>query len=207
MASDEQEPLQTKGNPDAIRWIEELQGGVRVEHNSQRLFETYYGWVHSFFVRRKFSPDRAEDLAQDTFFRVFQKIDSFRFEGTFESWLFAIAANRLRREKRYRTQLKRTATEVSIESSEDAAGPEFVDRGILPEEMALRKERMEALEQAIAKLPEKPRDCVRLRLAGRDYAAIAEILRLSASTARVHIYTARQRLQREFGEDLGSWLK
>lgn len=207
MASDDQESAQGSGNLEALRWIEELQRGVQVERNSQRLFETYYGWVRSFFVRRKLPLDRAEDLSQETFFRVFQNIGSFRFDGTFESWLFAIAANLLRHEKRYRAQLKRSATEVSIEDSEETPSPELVDREILPEERALRRERMEALERAIEKLPEKPRDCVRLRLAGRDYAAIAEILRLSTSTARVHIYTARQRLQQEFGEELGSWLK
>jgi RNA polymerase sigma-70 factor (ECF subfamily) len=199
--------METVDEREVLRWVQELQRGEEVEANSQRIFKRYYGWVRNFFIRRRMSRERAEELAQDTFFQVFERIRSFRGEGSFESWLFAITANLLRYERRRLSQQKRNAPEVPIELPDPRTGTpiEIVDDARLPEVAAFEKERQQALDRAIAQLPERPQECIRLRLAGKDYPEIAEILRLSASTARVHVFTARQRLQKELGEEFGGW--
>lgn len=190
-----------------LRWVGELQRGEKIEANSQNLFKHYYAWVKNFFVRRNVPPERAEELAQDTFFQVFERIQSFRGDGSFNSWLFAITANLLRYERRRLAQQKRNAPEVPIETPDPRSGTsmEIVDGALLPEAAAYENQRRKALDQAIAQLPVRPQECIRLRLAGNDYPEIAEILRLSASTARVHVFTARQRLQEEFGEEFRGW--
>lgn len=193
------------GNTDVLQWVAELQRGHEVEHNSRRIFKLYYGWVRGFFTRRRLPLERAEELAQETLFQAFQHIHSFRGDGSFESWLFAIAANLLRNEHRRLSQLKRDAPEISIETAalDDEKPLELVDNTATPEAAALMRERLRALDGAISKLPDRPRECIRLRLAGHGYAEIAEILRLSPSTARFHVFTARQRLKQELGEELG----
>jgi RNA polymerase sigma-70 factor (ECF subfamily) len=196
---------QAEGEPQVLRWIGELQRQTRVEINSRKIFDRYYGWVRGFF-RRRLSPERAEDLAQETLFQALRGIASFRGGGTFESWLFAIAANLLRNERRRLLRQKRAASEVPIEASSAETGVDLVDAVDSPEAATFQRERLRALDRAVSRLPEKPRLCIRLRLAGYDYPEIAELLEMSPSTARVHVFTARKRLHDEFGEEFGEWV-
>lgn len=189
------------------RWVEELQKGINVEGNSRRLFSFYYGWVRRFFQRRSVRPEEAEELTQEVFLQVFQKVRSYRGEGTFRSWLFAAATNVLRNDRRRRSQQKRDGRPVSLETGEPDEGTrDLKDPAVSPLETFYRRERLDALAAAIRELPEKQRDCIRLRLAGRDYAEIAVLLKLAPSTVRVHVHAARQRLVASLGEEYGPWL-
>lgn len=185
---------------ESLAWVAEIRRGHEVEANSRRLFKRFYPWVAGFFVRRHCGHERAEELAQDTFLQVFDRLPSFRAEGTFESWLFAIAANQFRHEQRRLSQAKRNAPEVPIEKAQP------IDDALQPEERAYRRERLEALAGALEHLPDKPRDCLRLRLAGHDYNEIGELLQIAPSTVRVHVFTARKQLRERFGDALGAWI-
>ena len=193
---------------EVLEWIAELQQGNDIEVNSRRIFSRYYGWVRRFFTRRHFSLERAEELTQETFLQAFQRLGSFRGDGTFESWLFAVAANGLRNEWRSLSRQKRDAPEISLDVELPRGGLPEVDEGVAsPEGIALHKERLMSVMRAIELLPKKPRDCLRLRLAGYDYAKIAELLKLSPSTARVHVHTARKRLRETLEGELGHWIE
>ena len=196
---------QASGDEDVLGWVAELQRGESVEVNCRRLFRRYYGWVRQFFVRRCPTPEMAEELAQETFFQMFQRIESFRGGGTFESWLFAIAANHLRNERRSLSRLKRDGRPISLDEELEHGRVSKVDeKAESPETMILDKERFSRIAQAIERLPEKQGNCLRLRSAGYAYVKIAELLKLSASTARVHVHTARKRLRDELEEELGA---
>ena len=188
---------QTGGDPEVLSWVAELQRGENVEANSRRVFRHYYGWVKNFFARRRLSPESAEELTQETFLQVFQGIGSFRAGGTFESWLFAIAANRLRNEHRHRLRHKRDAPEVSLDAERPRGGgvPEVEDPSASPEATALEKERLDTVLQTIERLPAQQRNCLQLRLAGYDNGQIGHLLKLSPSTVRVHVHAARKRLK------------
>src|SRR4051794_14338908 len=99
--------------------ILKLQTGASVEVNSRRVFELFYPWVRRFFARLGHTPQDSEDLAQETFSQVFERIGSFRHDGSFKSWLFAVAANLHRNEYRRRHRDKRNAPEISIDTSRD----------------------------------------------------------------------------------------
>lgn len=197
-----------EGDADVLRWVEELRRGVDVETHSRRLFRRYYGWVRGFFERRGIAFQQAEDLAQDTFFQVFREIRSFRGDGTFQSWLFAVAANVFRNERRRLSREKRDAPEIPLEPGdpETGGGIDVADDAASPEQVAFDNERLEALGRAVAELPEQQRACLELRLAGRDPPEIADLLKLSPSTVRVHAFNARRRLQEVLGEEYAKWI-
>ena len=58
--------------------------------------------VFHFLYRLTGNEDDANDLAQETFVRVFKAKDSFRLDQKFSTWLFAIAANLARNHFRWR---------------------------------------------------------------------------------------------------------
>src|SRR3954469_24012062 len=111
---------------DLLHAVLELQTGIRVEANSRRIFELYYPWVRRFFGRLGYTPQDSEDLAQETFSQVFERIGSFRRVGSFKSWFFAVASNVHRNQYRWRHQGKRRRQEVSIDTSakDDGSPPD-----------------------------------------------------------------------------------
>jgi RNA polymerase sigma-70 factor (ECF subfamily) len=197
-----------EGEARISRAISELQRGSNVEANSRCLFERFYPWVRRYFSRFGHSPPDCEDLAQETFAQVFRRLGSFRHEGRFESWLFAIAANLERNAGRDRRRAKRNALEVSLEAArEDESAPwEPVDPGVSASRAAYEKERREALAQGIQGLPPQMRQVLALRVERElKHREIAAVLRISVDTVKAHLFQARQRLRTVLGEDFGEW--
>lgn len=192
-------------------WVAALQAGEETEANSRRIFRHYYSWVRGFFERRlgdRGNIERAEELAQETFLEAFRQIQSFRWVGTFDSWLFAIAANQLRNERRRLSQKKRDAevVELAADGSERLPAELAVGFAGSPEKLATSKQQLQRVLVAIERLPEQQQSCLRLSLVGYDYGKIGELLKIAPSTARVHVHAARKRLRGEF-PDLDDWLE
>ncbi len=193
---------------DLLHAVLELQAGIRVEANSRLVFELYYPWVRRFFGRLNYTLQDSEDLAQETFSQVFERIGSFRHESSFKSWLFAVASNVHRNQHRRRHQEKRRMPEVSIDTSAeaDAPPPEPASPEKAPDRAAYTRERREALAHAMARLPPQMRQVLALRIdQDLKYREIASVLQISIETVKAHLFQARQRLRGELGEDYGEW--
>lgn len=196
--------------PDFKRTVSELQAGVRVESNSRRVFELFYPWIRRFFGRLGYTPQESEDLAQDTLSQVFHQIGSFRQDGSFKSWVFAVAANLHRNECRHRHREKRKAQEVSIDAVSESGArlPEPASKENSPAREAYEKERREALARAIKELPPQMGRALTLRVEqDLKYREIAVVLQISVETVKAHLFSARQRLREVLGEDYGDWLE
>jgi RNA polymerase sigma-70 factor (ECF subfamily) len=188
--------------------IAELRAGVRIEVNSRRIFERYYPWVRRFFGRRGYSIQDREDLAQETLSRVFQQIATYRNEGSFNSWLFAVAANLDRNQRRHRHREKRDGLEVPIDGPAEDGLPlrEPPTTEISQDQEAYQRERREALARAVKTLPPQMRQVLALRIdQDLKYREIATVLQISIETVKAHLFQARQRLRAELGEDYGEW--
>jgi RNA polymerase sigma-70 factor (ECF subfamily) len=193
---------------DLQRAILELQTRASVEANSRRVFELFYPWVRRFFARLGHTPQDSEDLAQETFSQVFERIGSFRHDGSFKSWLFAVAANLHRNEYRRRHREKRSAPEISIDTARDAevSPPEPAAPEAPPDRAVYARERREALAQAMEGLPPQMRQVLSLRVdQDLKYREIAAVLQISVETVKAHLFQARQRLRTELGEGYGEW--
>ena len=67
-----------------------------------RLMERHAPAIFRFLVRLVGNEDDANDLAQETFVRVYRARDGFRGEAKFTTWLYAVAANLARNHHRWR---------------------------------------------------------------------------------------------------------
>lgn len=76
-----------------------------------KLYKRYLGDVRDFCARRVGDPSRAEDLAQDSFVRAFERISSFRVGAAFWPWLSTIARNLCIDELRQRRRTAERASE------------------------------------------------------------------------------------------------
>lgn len=136
--------------------------------------------------------DMAEDLAQETFYKAFRSLQSFRdVEASFSTWLYTIARNTVLSELR-----KSRNSEVYLEDSKQQPARISVDR--LPEQELLRTERVHLVRQAINKLPEKQRTALILREYEQlDYKEIAVILDSTVSSVKSLLFRARHSIKQQ----------
>jgi RNA polymerase sigma-70 factor (ECF subfamily) len=130
-------------------------------------------------------PEDVDDLVQDTFFRAFRGLDSWRGEASFRSWLFTIGGNLLRDEFRRRKGRQMLALD-------DRDLPDRAD----PHADLVATEAERRIRDGLATLPRLQRE-VFLRRAqqGGDYEEIAAALGTTPGAARVHYHHAVKRLK------------
>jgi len=131
---------------------------------------------------------RAEELAQEAFVRAWRGLKSWRREGSFSTWLFALAANV------YRTDLKRFPTvTVAMEDIQEPSGPAG-QHTALAEQMCT-----EAVRRAVLALPVRYREPVVLFYFHElDVAAAARTMGLPEGTVKARLSRARALLRRRF---------
>lgn len=165
----------------------------------RELLELFRRPVFSLVYRMIGDREQAEDLAQESFVKAFNNLDSYNPNYRFSSWLFKIANNHaidhLRR--------ARLAT-VSIHGSPHAANAEREEetRIVLesqdesPEQEMLALELGSEIEEAIAQLRSDYRTAVILRhIENRPYEEIAEIMEVPIGTVKTFLHRARAELR------------
>lgn len=202
--SDHLRPAGSDRSDSLERIIIDLQDGKDHEGNFRRLFELYHPVIQRFFAKRGFSSEECKDLAQEVFLKVFRNIGSYRGDGPFEGWLFQIAANIYRNRLREKQAAKRQGQEDSLDTAKDLphSGVSSLEthRAAGPQDEILKKEKAEALAEALGDLPEQMQRCLTLRIhQGLKYREIAAVMQISIETVKAHLYQARNRLKSDLG--------
>jgi RNA polymerase sigma-70 factor (ECF subfamily) len=131
---------------------------------------------------------RAEELAQDAFIRAWRGLGSWRREGSFSTWLFALAANV------FRSDLKRfPAVDLPLTEVAEPSGP-AAQHNVLAEKL-----NSETVRRAVLALPLRYREPVILfYFQEMDVAAAARTMRLPEGTLKARLSRARALLRRRF---------
>jgi RNA polymerase sigma-70 factor, ECF subfamily len=130
----------------------------------------------------------AEDLTQDVFVQVFRKLDSFRGESTFTTWLHRLTVNQVLMHLRKNYVKKEQLTEDGEMPSEI-----MFDRNRINSSPVL--DRL-ALDEAILQLPRGYRIVFVLHdLEGLEHREIASLLGCSIGTSKSQLHKARMRMR------------
>ena len=143
----------------------------------------------------------AEGIVQESFLRLFEKLDTFEGRSKLSTWLYRVAYN-LTVE-----QLRQRRPTLSLDmTAEDDAIPlpvVMVDWTQLPENLLTESEIRAELDLAIANLPEKYRVVFILReIEGVSTEETAVITNLSVSAVKVRLHRARLFLREQLAESL-----
>ncbi len=163
---------------------------VRSELRSfEELFKLYNGKVYSVCLRMTGNTAEAEDLSQEVFVQVFRKLDTFRGESAFTTWLHRLTVNHVlmyfRKTRSRREQL-----------TEDGEMPELTIKGqnVLASMPLL--DRL-ALDEAIGQLSPGYRAVFLLHdVEGLQHTEIAHILGCSVGTSKSQLHKARLKMRR-----------
>ncbi|MFO0550083.1 MAG: sigma-70 family RNA polymerase sigma factor [Polyangiaceae bacterium] len=136
-------------------------------------------------VRRYVSETDAEDVAQRALMRALEKLDSFRRESTFRSWVHRIAVNLAL------NHIRDNKREVASEVEE----VDLITNTLGTARLVAREARVR-LMRAVEELPPKQRESVELRLfADLSFADIAARMGISEDSAKANYHHAMKRLR------------
>lgn len=162
------------------------------------LVDRYRGRIINLVCRFINDRDRAQEIAQEVFLRIFVHRERYRPSGKFSTWMYTIAVNLAKNEIRRRVRARRI---VSLDGLMEVAGDSsrFVaDRGPGPERRLRQREVQEWVGKALAGLPEKYREVIVLRdVQQLSYEEIEKVLGIPGGTVRSRINRARSALQEQ----------
>ena len=150
-----------------------------------------------FFYRQMGHRDLAEDLAQETFLKVYRARDGYRPTARFKTWLLTIATNLSLNRKRYEGHRFHLSLDAPRGEGGGDAGSGIADnRGESPEAALERDELGERVRAAVQGLPNNQRTAVSLhRFEGLSYADIAEVMGLSGKAVKSLLNRAKENLR------------
>ncbi len=159
---------------------------ILVDRYSDRLFH--------FCMARLGDQSDAEDAVQDVFVRAYKSLRTFDVTRNWSSWLFAIAANRVKSRYANRASAALVAERAGLEAT---LAEETATAATDPEDQVLDVLAAEALRAAVASLPEAYRAPVELYyFAGLSVADVAAALGVGIEAVKTRLFRARKELSR-----------
>lgn len=140
----------------------------------QKIFRLCMGYVNDH--------DLAQDLAQETFIKVWEQLPKFRNESSIGTWIFRIASNNCLRQIENQNRFTKAQLPLNLtEEKQDNIEPQI-----------------QFLYKCIAELPEIDRIIISLELEDIKQAEIASIVGLSEANIRVKIHRIKEKLTQKF---------
>jgi RNA polymerase sigma-70 factor, ECF subfamily len=150
----------------------------------------------------------AEEVVQDAFWAVVRKIDGFRGESAFGSWLYRIVANAAYQKRRTRQSRRHDLSWDDVMPVFDEGGSHAVplaDWAPRVDDSSVQTELRMALTAAIDELPAAYRTALVLRdVQGLSNAEIADILGLNIPVVKTRVHRARLFLRKQLGDAMTS---
>ena len=198
----------TKKNPNAsgtptdptllAKWIRKAKRGDVGSY--QKIYDIFARKVLNFIYRMVNSAEEAEDLTQETFVTVYQKLETLKDDSKFEPWLFRIARNYV-----YQRYRGRSPVTVSIDTLDEDGQPitQLIDERKNPDEAFQSGELENVIQGAINSLPEKYREVFVLSAIHKlSYQEIADIVGHSLPSVKTDIHRARLEVRKRVKEYL-----
>jgi RNA polymerase sigma-70 factor, ECF subfamily len=181
-------------DPDDRREMSRLAAGD--ETALDRLMERHAQRLYHYLLRLLQDDGEAEELAQQTFVRVFRNAGRYDPAHSFASWLYTIATNLVRDRARHHTRHPR----VSIEAQSNDAGTTLRDtlpsHEPSPAENADNRDRAQAIRKAIQQLPEDLRiPFILSEYEDLSHLEIAAITQGTPKAVEMRLYRARKALR------------
>ena len=163
------------------------------ERAFEELVDRYQGRLLNFVYRTIGDRDRAEDLVQEVFIRVYRHIGRFDRSKKFSTWIYTIASNLAKNELRNRSRNPLVLFQTIKAKFEDEDRPlQFEDVHTRPDDLFRKRHLKEMVEQSVAQLPVHHREVFVLReLEGKSYEEIAEITGVNLGTVKSRLNRAR----------------
>lgn len=175
------------------------------ERAFQELVERYQTRLLNFVYRTIGDREKAEDLVQEVFIRVYRHLHRFDRSKKFSTWIYTIASNLAKNELRNRSRNPLVLFQTMRNAWQEEDRPlQFEDSSMRPDDLYRKRHLRELVEQAVAQLPPHHREVFVLReLEGKSYEEIAEITSVNLGTVKSRLNRARNSFAEIIAPSLG----
>jgi len=171
-----------------------IEGGEEKDKTFHYLYESCFPLVMRVSYRITGSEAASEDICQEAFIRLYERLDKFKSEDDVKFWLIRVVKNLSLNSEKKRKNEYRLVERIGNENS-DASEPSS-------DISLLKSESVSQVQQALKKLPHNLRTVIVLReYEGFSYRDIAKSLKISESNVKIRAYRARQILQSILGKE------
>ncbi len=163
------------------------------ERAFQELVDRYQTRLLNFIYRTIGDREKAEDLVQEVFIRVYRHLHRFDRSKKFSTWIYTIASNLAKNELRNRSRNPLVLFQTIRKNWQDEDRPlQFEDHSMRPDDLYRKRHLRELVETSVSQLPEHHREVFVLReLEGKSYEEIAEITSTNLGTVKSRLNRAR----------------
>lgn len=156
----------------------------------ESIYRSYCEYVHRICLRMLRDPVEAEDAAQDVFVCVFRKINTFRGESAFSSWLYRLTTNSVL--MRFRKNKRKW---ISLEASREDEGGSYREISAPDSNLSGLLDRID-IQSAVDVLPDGYKVAFILHdIHGYDHKEIAEMSGYSIGNSKSQLHKAHVRLR------------
>jgi RNA polymerase sigma-70 factor (ECF subfamily) len=157
------------------------------------LAERYQSRLLNFVYRTTGDRERAEDLVQETFIRVYRHLHRFDQSKKFSTWVYTIASNLAKNELRNRSRNPLVLFQTIKKNWDADQRPlEWEDNTYRPDDLFRKRHLRQMVESAVGELPEHHRSVFVLReMEGKTYEEIADITGCNLGTVKSRLNRAR----------------
>lgn len=157
------------------------------------LVERYQTRLLNFVYRTTGDRERAEDLVQETFIRVYRHLHRFDQSKKFSTWVYTIASNLAKNELRNRSRNPLVLFQTIKKNWDADARPlEWEDNTYRPDDLFRKRHLKSMVENTVDQLPEHHRTVFILReMEGKTYEEIADITGANLGTVKSRLNRAR----------------
>lgn len=179
----------TRTDDRLVEWINQGE----VEAGLGALRARYQVKIYRFVLGLVQDTHLAQDVAQETFIKVFLKSHLYKVGTNFRAWLFEIARNQALSALRSRRRAPRPVTSVATDETDGDLLDQLIGEGV--SRKLEEQEFMALFSKAVRELPDKYMEIfTRCVIQGRSYQDVAEELDLPTGTVAIRIMRARKRL-------------
>jgi RNA polymerase sigma-70 factor (ECF subfamily) len=169
----------------------------------ERLVQTYDHAVLRLAVNLLRSTEDARDVYQEAFLRVFRSLDHFRFDCSFQTWLYRIVTNlcldSLRKRKVRREEPSFRETPDGVRDRADTVPEERVEGD--PERHIYSRQLKSRIEKVLSAMTPRERTVFELRhYQGMRLRAIGEVLGTTEEAAKNCLFRATQKMRSALGD-------
>jgi RNA polymerase sigma-70 factor (ECF subfamily) len=165
---------------------------LTLEEKVTRYFEQWRDPVNRYVVAAFGDPVEAEEITQEAFLQLYQRLHAGQPVSNVRAWVFRAA---------HSLAIDRIRSHQFVELLDDEGWEELrqslADATPNPEQRILQFEKFSRLRLAVARLTSPERQCLHLRTKGLRYREIAEILNLGTSTIAETLYRVIEKLTQE----------
>ncbi|EOD00937.1 RNA polymerase sigma factor [Caldisalinibacter kiritimatiensis] len=162
----------------------------------QKIVDKYKNKIFSMAYKFTNDYNEAQDLSQEIFLKIYNRIDSFRYDSKFSTWIYSISMNTCLDWKRKRKKMKVIIFSSMDKENKFTLEENIRDEEVLPDEKVIGREMDREVHKIIYELPNIYKTVIIMyHFNNMSYSEISSHLNIPAKTVETRLYRGRRILR------------